>query len=268
VSVGDISCPVESAVEPIVVEPIESSMKLVVPVQLVVPIVESVPVVELAVVQTQDDESETRAQGELRVYTRRKEPVELLVSCPLSLLALTPKIPSSPTTDSDYPGDMISLSTPPTPLSIRQTTHSNARVQPDRYGFYPDHDITHYVSYSHISPNHGAFITSLDIISLPKCWQDVKKYPKWKTAMLEELGVLAKNKTWQLVLLPPDKKIVGYKWIFTVKHNSEGRVERYKARLVAKRYSQTYDFDYDETFAPVTKMSTVRTLVSLAANKG
>jgi Reverse transcriptase (RNA-dependent DNA polymerase) len=68
--------------------------------------------------------------------------------------------------------------------------------------------------------------------------------------------------------LPPDKKTIGCKWVFTVKQNPEDRVERYKARMVAKWYSQTYGIDYDETFAPVAKMSTVRTLVSLAANEG
>jgi Reverse transcriptase (RNA-dependent DNA polymerase) len=86
--------------------------------------------------------------------------------------------------------------------------------------------------------------------------------------MLEELGALDKNKTWELVSLPPGKNAVGCKWIFTVKQNPESRVERYKARLVAKGYSQAYGIDYDETFAPVTKMSTVRTLISLAANGG
>jgi Reverse transcriptase (RNA-dependent DNA polymerase) len=70
------------------------------------------------------------------------------------------------------------------------------------------------------------------------------------------------------VSLPPNKKTDGCKWVFTVKQNPEGRVEHYKARLVAKGYSQTYDIDYDETFEPVAKMSTVRALVSLAANEG
>jgi hypothetical protein len=103
------------------------------------------------------------------MYTRRKEPVELLVPRPLSLSASTPESPSSSTTDLDYPSDIIFLSTPPTPLLVRQTTYSNAGVPPDRYGSYPDHNITHYVSYSHISCNHGAFIAYLDIVSFAKC---------------------------------------------------------------------------------------------------
>jgi hypothetical protein len=85
VSFGDISCPVETVVEPIVVELIVME-PIAVPVQPVVSIVESVLVVESAVVPVQDDESKTRSQGELRVYTRRgNEPVESLVPRPLSL---------------------------------------------------------------------------------------------------------------------------------------------------------------------------------------
>ena len=62
--------------------------------------------------------------------------------------------------------------------------------------------------------------------------------------------------------------MVGCKWVFTVKQTPEGKVDRYKARLIAKGYSQTYRIEYDETFAPVTKMGMVRTLISCAANFG
>jgi Reverse transcriptase (RNA-dependent DNA polymerase) len=68
------------------------------------------------------------------------------------------------------------------------------------------------------------------------------------------------------VLLPAEKKTIGCKWMFTVKQNPDGKVKRYKVRLVTKGYNQTYDIDYDETFVPMAKMSTVRTLVFLAVN--
>jgi hypothetical protein len=86
--------------------------------------------------------------------------------------------------------------------------------------------------------------------------------------MKEEMSALQKNKTCDLVQLPRGKKIAGFKWVFTMKQNPEGKVERYKARLVAKGYSQTYGIDYDEIFTLVTKMSTVRTLISCAVNFG
>jgi hypothetical protein len=88
---------------------------------------------------------------------------------------------------------MIPLSPPLTPLSIRRTSRSNAGVPSDRYDF--PHNIVQFVSYSNISPVHGAFIASLDIVSIPKCWQVGKDDPKWKSVMLEEYEALDKNKT-------------------------------------------------------------------------
>lgn len=103
---------------------------------------------------------------------------------------------------------------------------------------------------------------------IPKDWKEAREDPKWCEAMREELEALRKNKTWELANLPEGKKAVSCKWIFTVKQNPEGKVERYKARLGARGYSQTYGIDYDETFAPVASMNTVRILISCAANFG
>lgn len=89
---------------------------------------------------------------------------------------------------------------------------------------------------------------------------------EWRTAIEEEMGALNKNGTWKLTDLPEGKQPVGCKWIFNVKYKADGTIDRYKARLVAKGFTQTYGIDYQETFAPVAKLNTVRILLSLAAN--
>ena len=71
-----------------------------------------------------------------------------------------------------------------------------------------------------------------------------------------------------LTELPEGMKAIGCKWVFTLKRDAEGEIQRYKARLVAQGFSQKYGVDFDETFAPVVKHTTVRTLLSVAACKG
>ena len=85
--------------------------------------------------------------------------------------------------------------------------------------------------------------------------------------MNDEMEALQKNHTWELVSLPGGKRIVGCRWIFTVKLNPNGVIDRYKARLVTKEYTQKYGIDYGDTFAPVAKINTIRVIISIAANQ-
>jgi len=81
--------------------------------------------------------------------------------------------------------------------------------------------------------------------------------------MSDELDALTKTHTWDLVDLPSEKFAVGYKWVYRIKTQSDGSMERYKARLVAKGFSQDYGIDYEETFALVTRLTSVRSLLAV-----
>lgn len=87
----------------------------------------------------------------------------------------------------------------------------------------------------------------------------------WKLAVEDEYISLTDNKTWTLSTLPPDRTAIKSRWVFTVKLGVRGATPRFKAKIVAKGYSQRPGIDYDETFAPVAKQKTLRTVLSFVA---
>ena len=77
------------------------------------------------------------------------------------------------------------------------------------------------------------------------------------------MPALEKNRTWDVVKMPRKKSPIGSKWAFIIKYKLEGSIEHYKVRLVAKGFPLTYGVDYQETFAPVAKLNTIRVLLSI-----
>lgn len=102
----------------------------------------------------------------------------------------------------------------------------------------------------------------------PSSYSHAEKDKEWRAAMEREIDAIEKNGTWELTDLPKGQKAIGLKWVYKLKKDMNGDIIKYKARLVAKGYVQKQGVDFNEVFAPVTRLETVRLLIALAAKNG
>ena len=161
----------------------------------------------------------------------------------------TPVAPVQPTTPTN--GSATNPTPEPTPAPIRtMATRSMHGI------FKPKRPFNLAASVSQLTPS-----------PLPKNPKLALSDPNWKSAMQDEYDALIKNKTWVLVPRPSNVNIIRSMWIFRHKMKSDGSFERHKARLVGDGRSQKAGVDCDETFSPVVKPATIRSVLSIALSK-
>eukprot|EP01018_Ginkgo_biloba_P035138 Gb_12566 [translate_table: standard] len=97
----------------------------------------------------------------------------------------------------------------------------------------------------------------------PNSFEDACRNDIWQEAMQDEIDSIQKNQVWDLVDPPEGKKVIGSKWLYKINHNATRKVEKYKAKFVAKGFSQKLGIDFDETFAPIARYTTIRIVLEL-----
>ena len=99
-------------------------------------------------------------------------------------------------------------------------------------------------------------------------FEEASQHHVWRDAMMEEYHSIMKNDVWEIVSRPEGKSVVTSRWLYKLKHAADGSVEKYKARFVVRGFSQVEGVNYDETFAPVARYTSIRALISIAAEMG
>ena len=141
---------------------------------------------------------------------------------------------------------------------VRSRTSQRVRREPARYLLEQSYNVL--VAY-----------TTKILYEIPDRYEEATNSPnssEWIRAMNEEICALEENDTWELVELPEDRTEIKGRWVYTTKLNSRGEVDKFKARYVAKGCSQTPGLDFDETFSPTTRMSTIRALLQASVQMG
>eukprot|EP00253_Pinus_taeda_P031213 PITA_31213 len=109
---------------------------------------------------------------------------------------------------------------------------------------------------------------SKSVVTEPSSFEEAVEDPTCVDAMVEEYDSIVKNSSWEIVPRPEGKSMVGLRWIYKVKQAADGSVEKYKAIFIARGFSQIEGIDCEDTFAPVSRYSSIRTILALSAQMG
>ncbi|GJU96511.1 ribonuclease H-like domain-containing protein [Tanacetum coccineum] len=146
------------------------------------------------------------------------------------------------------------------PVCVNTRRSSRVSKLPDKLNdFVLDNKVKYglnkYANHTKLSADNSFFISNLNKTAEPTCYNEAVKDINWVQAMNNEMEALYLNNTWTLTELPINRKAIGSKWVYKIKYKSDGEVERYKARVVAKGFGEKEWVDYEEIFSPVVKMS-------------
>ncbi|XP_021308772.1 uncharacterized protein LOC8063854 isoform X1 [Sorghum bicolor] len=198
----------------------------------------------------------------VRVYQRRARLAPLPPAAPVApsppgspAPPATSSPPATPTPPPRHPATRAATPVYHPPLLHRHPRHVHPMVTRHAAGTLQPRALAAMPGDSQVSP-------------VPSSVREALLDPHWRRAMEEEYAALLANQTWDLVPRPPGSNIVTGKWIWTHKRRADGTLERYKARWVLRGFTQRPGVDYDETFSPVVKPATVRTVLSLALTRG
>lgn len=147
-------------------------------------------------------------------------------------------------------------SSPSTPLSFLSPSSATPGTS-----LYP---LIHYLSCNRFCDFYQCFLAAISAGVEHTTYSEAASVPEWRRTMQQEVDAPRKNGTWTLTTFPLGKCTLGCKWVYHIKYKADSAVEHYKARLVVFGNKQKEDIDYSKTFTPVSKMVTVRTLLSLA----
>lgn len=147
---------------------------------------------------------------------------------------------------------------------------SLARHSPEKASSYATslYPISSVLSYSKLSPAFQSIVLSVSTETIPSNFRHTITSDMWKDAMGVEFAGMDTNKTYTIVYLPHGKNVVGCRWVYALKYNADGAIERPRARLVAQGFTQQEGVDYTDIFSPVAKMTSVKLLLALAARHG
>ena len=124
-----------------------------------------------------------------------------------------------------------------------------------------------YIDCSNFSESHCAFLAAISSLAEPRSYKQAILDENWRNAITIEYVALEDSGMWTVVDLPPGKHAMGCKWVLKLKFRADGTLEQYKVHLVVLGNNQVEGDDYDETFAPVARMTTIRTFLLIAASR-